>query len=455
MSKKYIFANIIFSIFAVSFTSVLFAADPNIIDFGTERGSPIDKGFVFIDGNYLSPPYILTRQGLNLLINDVEIVPTDIQITKDALFEGTLSGAWSEEAKRKFVAKINHIREQYEANLQKGCCYFFFTDGGSIVEPPHSAAYKILKIGQKIYSMETVDEKLAYIKRMNWHLKVGDQRIRRLVTNILPTPEFEARVNELQQQLLHIEDFGETVGEPIEKGFMFVNGQYLDAPYIVSRRGLGIFINGLLISKPYVWPKPAATEVTEDPNLPIWVVRQSKFEDVRNYITEKHRYLLSKYMEPEVIEKMIKHIKELPCVEKVVVVRDTSIDAYMFSGEKCCIELSSGLFSRSRKVKHDKHFIIDRLEHKRHHFENVLSQGACFFISNGGETALPASLTVKHLPNIVRIVRSSKSMQAKLQEIRDSGLSIFNSENFSDFVTSFSASSQLEQRLEKLEDQGN
>ena len=48
----------------------------------------------------------------------------------------------------------------------------------------------------------------------------------------------------LHAEDLMVERFGMSRAEPVYTGYVFINGRYLDAPYIVEQRGVGLFING-------------------------------------------------------------------------------------------------------------------------------------------------------------------------------------------------------------------
>lgn len=48
-------------------------------------------------------------------------------------------------------------------------------------------------------------------------------------------------------------EFGITSGTPQMKGFVFIEGRYLDPPYTVSRVGNGLFINRIQIEQPVPW----------------------------------------------------------------------------------------------------------------------------------------------------------------------------------------------------------
>jgi len=67
---------------------------------------------------------------------------------------------------------------------------------------------------------------------------------------------------------LYVKELGGITGTSINSGFIFIDGRYLDAPYIVSRKGLGIFVNDVFVKKSAVqWP-PVDMRVKEDPGFP-------------------------------------------------------------------------------------------------------------------------------------------------------------------------------------------
>ena len=37
------------------------------------RGKPVRKGFVFVNGHYLQPPYVVARYGTAIFVNDVQV----------------------------------------------------------------------------------------------------------------------------------------------------------------------------------------------------------------------------------------------------------------------------------------------------------------------------------------------------------------------------------------------
>ena len=62
-----------------------------------------------------------------------------------------------------------------------------------------------------------------------------------------------------------IEKYGQSLDEPINTGFFFYDNQYIEAPYVVKRTGLEIYINDCkvdFIIEPYDW------RIFKDPGNP-------------------------------------------------------------------------------------------------------------------------------------------------------------------------------------------
>jgi hypothetical protein len=63
-----------------------------------------------------------------------------------------------------------------------------------------------------------------------------------------------------------IEALGSTRGTPSLKGFVFIDGRYIQPPYTVSRIGNGIFINRILVEMPVPWSRFAPPPPKADKN---------------------------------------------------------------------------------------------------------------------------------------------------------------------------------------------
>lgn len=73
-------------------------------------------------------------------------------------------------------------------------------------------------------------------------------------SSILVTRDGEYR----QVDQAAVRDLGTTEGIPATNGFVFIDGKYIEAPYIVTRQGNGIFINGHLVEQPLILRRKTA-----------------------------------------------------------------------------------------------------------------------------------------------------------------------------------------------------
>lgn len=73
--------------------------------------------------------------------------------------------------------------------------------------------------------------------------------------------------------------FGRSWGEPVWTGHLIVNGQYVDAPYVVEQRGFVTLVNGVRVDDSVdirlVLPLPPPPPVTEDPGFPTNITRDT------------------------------------------------------------------------------------------------------------------------------------------------------------------------------------
>ena len=232
---------------------------------GTTAGSPVDDGFVFFDGKYLAPPYVVSRRGLGVFVND-KIIETE-------------TTRYGDSPEQIIVQRLNLVLRQYEKRLEEGYCYFFFSQGGEISLETYIAAYELPRVVRMLRSDAPVEAKLRELQRMNWHLGIGAGCLETLVENFSAPQDFDERLQELGESLLHAEEFGTTVGSPINKGFVFFDGHYLDAPYIVTRKGLAIVINDKMLEPPIRLAREETPSRDVDPEIPPEISRETSLYD--------------------------------------------------------------------------------------------------------------------------------------------------------------------------------
>ena len=131
-----------------------------------------------------------------------------------------------------------------------------------------------------------------------------------------------------EERSLHIDEFGVYKRGPIKSWeFFFYNGEYVASPYVIERRGLGIFINDKMVTKPIEWPVkfPEIYDGRKDPGELPKLTEEDDFdtrlpsgEKVIEFIEHKQDYYHHYYPEEEAIEKTIELYKSLPFVKKII-----------------------------------------------------------------------------------------------------------------------------------------
>lgn len=249
---------------------------------------------------------------------------------------------------------------------------------------------------------------------------------------------------------LHVEEFGIETGKSINDGFVFVGGQYLDAPYIVTRKGLAILINDKIVEPPTSWPPLEMPSGDFDPAIPNEINKQTSFRDetFNDYIREKITYVQKHYTPEEESRIMEQLYRGLPFVKEAKIDEKYPdiLHITTFKGETYPI----GLKPPRREIKYDRESTLRRVESLQKYFKEWLERGDCLIFSKGSRVHIGAGEVIEQLPKLLKISRSPKLTKEKFKAAQEANLSYINEESFPDMVTNFSASPQLEKRLNEL-----
>jgi hypothetical protein len=253
---------------------------------------------------------------------------------------------------------------------------------------------------------------------------------------------------------LRIDEAGITAGEPIHTGFVFVDGRYLEAPYVISRRGIALFANDTMIRPPLPWPSHTRPAGDVDPPLPLTIDRKTSFYDpiVRAYLDQKTAYIEGQTGAGDERQAMESMYRSLPFVKEAAILPGSSntLQIVTYSGEM----YNLGLMILRRRGLDSKEGVLRELEMLRQHYERLLSRGAAFyFFSSGSEITVSHLDAPQQLARLVPILRSNMSAEQKFEQIKKARVSFVDRKNFPAIVTKFSASPQLEARLRELENQ--
>ncbi len=109
----------------------------------------------------------------------------------------------------------------------------------------------------------------------------------------------------------------------VSNGLVFVKGEFLPPPYVVSRVKNAIFINGKHVGTPGGWPTEKKIENVQTPPPPVDPIipseiseRTSKYDSTFiKYIQEKRHYIFETHGIEKGIEMMADVYKSLPCIK--------------------------------------------------------------------------------------------------------------------------------------------
>jgi hypothetical protein len=250
-----------------------------------------------------------------------------------------------------------------------------------------------------------------------------------------------------------IELFGTNEGKPVDLGFLFYDGRYVEAPYRVSRRGVGLYVNELRLPYSGRWP-PRDVDDDKDPGPPPGLTRNSTFSDLQfkdkpgSWTGRKLRWLKRQYAPDEARRLYVQYLRDLPFVAKVEVVSANQVKLTTHAGEVVDI---IGVATARPYVPPTKEQVIEGLEHQRGRLERRLGEGDCIVMfKSGSELSFGQQRAARDLPVAVEILSSNRTAAEKGDLLERMGIFPEQSPMFMKLVTNFQPSAQLAERARAL-----
>lgn len=425
----------------------LLAQDAYVAQFGVTESKPVDKGVVFIDGQYIESPYRVSRKGLTLYINDRKIERPTRHVETPIIPGYENPERISDVEREKLFRALEATRKIYENYLGRNYGYLFSGKGGHLKLSPHTVAYAMPAVIECLMSAKSRGEKLQELLPHNWHLHID---IDTFIDNFRITAQLMPRLKHLAEELLKVEEYGSMRGTPINQGYLFIGGKYIETPYQVERRGLGIFINDIMIQQPYYIPQKIYPGDVNPP-MPEEITSETSIHDeiVSNYLSQKHAFARKHKTERE--DKIMEQAyKSLPFVIEAKIDEKNPHTLHIKTNEGVGFSVSLISWIGRRGTKYDRTSVINRIDPSREYFQKTLEEGACYFFKkNGGRIHLSAGSASEKLPRIINILRSGKTAKQKLQEFQKTKIN-FSNEMVRELISNYSASPQLETRQEGL-----
>jgi hypothetical protein len=244
-----------------------------------------------------------------------------------------------------------------------------------------------------------------------------------------------------------------TQSEPITNGFLFVEGEYIELPYIVSKKDRAVCVNGkVLFDYAPMLREPPVTP-RDRPALPVTVNSNSKLfdSDLKKYLRDMELYLISKHTPSEVADLMEQVVTKLPCVKNIKR-RDPEtshrVEVTFFNGDI----INMMLFPILRKPAITPATVDWHVSRGCEDYARNLKEGVFFSLSNQGgrKYSFSSDVAKSTLPSILAVVNSEMTDDEKAKQLATLlGMSAAPKEK-SLFVKRLKDSKQFAERVEQL-----
>ncbi|MBN1294195.1 MAG: hypothetical protein JXB48_20335 [Candidatus Latescibacteria bacterium] len=254
----------------------------------------------------------------------------------------------------------------------------------------------------------------------------------------------------------HVNVFGKKESKPINSGFFFWKGRYINAPYIVKKIGLSIYINDIIIIKPVPYPDRIQRNFPKKkPELPQGLTNQSEPDDIIPFMNDTFNFYFPNFFKnqqdvskltPDKLKIYVSRISELPCVKKVILADNAGVAVHLYNGEKFSYSWIASLHDRSGG-KSRKEILKELYNNQYNQKIKDFTEGKVVM-----ETNSLGDVSFNCLPDILRQVvqalNSNKNVAEKVTEL--------NTLNFADedlnkqLAENYQFSEQLTKRVDAL-----
>ncbi|MFO7790827.1 MAG: hypothetical protein R6V32_09665, partial [Bacteroidales bacterium] len=184
---------------------------------------------------------------------------------------------------------------------------------------------------------------------------------------------------------------------PINSGFVFIDGEYIEPPYTVKRKGMIVYLNDIqimqeqkvLTKKDFLLPK-------KDPGLPPSLTKTDSLDKIysesvdkysASYISVKLYYLYLNYDFNTARDSALEYFRSLPNIKSATGHDIVEVEA--FNGEKRKIMLGGGSFRDfSKRFGPDgeglpkRRKYIEYVNQQVQNIGNALESGKIYFVFN-------------------------------------------------------------------------
>lgn len=240
---------------------------------------------------------------------------------------------------------------------------------------------------------------------------------------------------------------GTSKGEPISKGFVFKNGKYVSAPYVVDRRGLDIYIGDELMSKGPEWP-PYDFRVNEDPGAP--PAGTSPIDSIPpgidgrdTYWAKKARYVFQHNGEQAAREIMVELYRSCPKLARVDWDQNDAVYCVVVDSSGKSRRLVLAVDRRNCEPPRSNEQLVAAAEETRKLYETYLTKDAGIFNADGSEAIVSQESALA----AIQVLMSAATTDDKIKALHSAPVRIPTGLSRR-VVAGFAPDSELSQRYE-------
>jgi len=179
--------------------------------------------------------------------------------------------------------------------------------------------------------------------------------------------------------------------KPINSGFVFIDGKYIEPPYVVKHKGNKILINGIVVNEDKKIKKSKNKKVKIVKEFPGYIPNNNKGIKALNYINPKTKNILlsdavtfyiNTYGKTEGVAKIreyINRITDLKCVKDTGVLIKIILEKY--DDKKVYLSWGS-IYNGGSYLKKDKKELIQNIKSNYEEFQSILNAKNILFFKN-------------------------------------------------------------------------
>ena len=251
-------------------------------------------------------------------------------------------------------------------------------------------------------------------------------------------------------------ELGSVAGLATSNGIVFIDGEYVQPPYLVKREGNLILINGRKIEQPAPWPIPARPKpsfVTEEAPMPSSVSISTTPYDraLLVFLDLRTAFYFQTFQQDEALKRIAATYRALPCVKAADFLRDREVLDVTWANDE--VHHIRVIMPPNRAPIWTREMVLERTEMVRATYETRLAAGDYFLLGDvGGRMTGTAEGARTVLPTLLEALKMSKDAKEMSDKMRAAGWMLFDGTVSEAFFKHRNDLKDLEARVAKLKD---